>query len=247
MIKIEDIQRNFIDIVEFQNGALKFKDIVPAYSYIYYFINDKTNSRNVLAVSQDSEDDILAKLLLKAGCEAPNNISDLCKYAFCQGKEIGYPFTHCIMAPPQYHSYFKGRLDIERTDLFLVIPIFKCEFSGDESIELFYQLRREVVSTLDWKRTPNPKVMVRFDNPATGGGTTGKFPVPIRYNVLQEEICNLDGVMSGFIEVTSYRGDYAELLSPKLGTYSIRLQDQPCAKILNYSEVLDDLWLFLTE
>jgi hypothetical protein len=244
MLNDDDVLNNFTDIVDLAGDVLKFKDVIPAFTYVYYLTKDTNSVRNILVVVQNREDDIYAKKLLKAGGETPYNPSGLYKCAF--NPENDYLFTHILVVPPQYHSYFKGRLDAERTELFLVFPVYQYEFSGDESVELFYQLRREIVPTLDWNRAPSPKAMVRFDNPKTGGGTIGATAIPFRYTVLKEEIRNLDGVESGFVEVTSYRGDYFEVISNMSGVYSCRQQGQSSGRSLKYPEVIEELWLFLT-
>lgn len=245
MINKEDIENNFTDIEELPEGIMKFKDVVPAFSLIYYFRYNTINESDLLVVVKDVDDDIFAEALIRAASSVHYLHSSLSKHAFSH--ESNFSFTHMLLVPPQYHSYFRGRLDRERTNLFLVLPIFNCEFSGSESVELFYRIRREIVPSLDWKRGPSPLAMVRFNNQKTGGGTAGGSSVPIRYDVLKDEIYRLDGVISGFIEVTNYRGNYLEILSMKPGMYSVRFQDGSHGKNLDYEKVINEVWRFLSE
>lgn len=245
MIKKSDIESNFSDLSELPENVLKFKDVVPAYTYVYYLQINAANNSDLLVVVQDAEDDYFSKLLLKEASSHKCVKSGLAKFPLtCERK---YSFTHLLLAPPDFHSYFKGRLDSKRTDLFLAIPIYNCEFNGKETVELFCRIRREIVSTLNWGREPSPLAMVRFDNPQTGGGTTGSTAVPIRYDLLLNEVRNIEGVASAFIEVNNYRGHRLELLSPELENYTIRIQDQPPEHNCLYVDIVEKIRRFLTE
>ena len=57
-----------------------------------------------------------------------------------------------------------------------------------------------------------------FDNPRTGGGTD-KDGAIVSLETLMAEIDNLNGVSSGFIEITNYRDEVIEVLSPEDGHY----------------------------
>ena len=63
-----------------------------------------------------------------------------------------YDFSALLLAPPDYHSEFKGRLDAKRDHLVLCIPIHRCEFSGDEPVDDFCALRMKIVPTMNWQR-----------------------------------------------------------------------------------------------
>ena len=245
MLTYGEIRSNFDAPVELADGVLKFSDATPASTYFYYLQRDAVNRRDLLAVSEDADDDILAGNLLRAAGRVPYDISRLALASLDSGG--GCVFSHVLLAPPEYHSYLKGILDAERQELLLVLPVFRSEFSGDESVELFYELRRRFFPTLDWRRSsPCPRVLVRFDNPDTGGGTFGDAPVPICYSVLRQEIQDLDGVTSGFIEVTNYLDEYAEVVSTGPGAYTFRKQDEPCSSACSHAELLGKLWRFLT-
>lgn len=127
-----------------------------------------------------------------------------------------YGFTHAMAVPATYHGLLSHSEN--RTNLFLCIPIFRCEFSGNESVEDFKWSSHHIVGINNWQRTREPKISVYFDNPRTGGGTYKNGAI-VRLGVLIAEIDNLNGVSEGFIEITNYRGEVIEVLSPAEGHY----------------------------
>jgi len=171
-----------------------------------------SDDQTVAVVSRDIRDpDFAASVLLQAPagmpCDRPT-VFDLPHNA--------HGFTHAMAVPSTYHGFLNQIED--RANLFLCIPIFRCEFSGNESVETFKRSAHHIVGIDNWHRAKQPKITVYFDNPRTGGGTddVGAL-IPLR--VLLAEIDNLNGVSNGFIEITNYRGEVIEVLSPTEGRY----------------------------
>lgn len=242
VISHDDIQANFFDVQEMSNGILKFQEIVPAFTDFYYL--RPGSNRDLLMVSEGFEDDAFAASVIKAALMPSRNVSGLCKHPL--DKSNVYDFTHFLLAPADYHSYFKGRLDPQREQLVLCLPIHNCEFAGDESPDLFCQLRRDIVAIHDWRRPVTPRVLLRFDNPKTGSGTIGSANVPLKYSLLENEIRNLNGVVSGFIEIVSFRGDYAQILSPETNVFSFRRESEAEPRQMNEQDVQAEVLRFLT-
>ena len=244
MITKSDLNNHFADVQEMSNDVFKFSDVVPAFTDVYYLQLTDKSERQLLVLSRNYEDDAFASRLFKAAREMSSNPATLAKHAIEEDGD--YKFTHAILAPANFHSYFGGILDAERSQVVLLSPIYNCEFAGDESVELFYHLRRHIIPTLDWQRQVTPRVMLRFDNPKTGGGTIGPNPFPVKFSVLELEIANLNGVEAGFIEMTSFRGDYAEILSPAVGQYTFRSQAETVPRQMTEQEARSETLHFLT-
>ena len=78
-------------------------------------------------------------------------------------------FTHAMAVPSTYHG-FLNQIE-KRAGLFLCVPIYRCEFSGDESADEFRQAAARLVPVYEWDRAMQPRINLYFDNPRTGGGT----------------------------------------------------------------------------
>ncbi len=155
----------------------------------------------------------------------------------------GYGFTHAMAVPSTYHGFLN---QIEgRANLFLCLPIFRCEFSGEESAEEFRLATTHVVPVYEWDRTVQPRISVYFDNPRTGGGTdeSGAL-VPLR--VLLAEIENLSGVGGGFIEITNYRGEVIEVLSPEEGNY-VLIRNRQDEEVMDRARLVAAVETFTTD
>ena len=131
-----------------------------------------------------------------------------------------YGFTQALVLPNTYHGVFKGRFDAKRERLYLCVPIHRCEFSGDESADEFKAMLERTVYPFRWNRPVSPKIRVYFDNPITGAGTDEQG-VLMTYSTLLSEIGNLNGVVSGFIEITNYAGEVIEVLSPGQNQFTL--------------------------
>ena len=171
-----------------------------------------TDGQDLMVVSKNINDpEFASSVALQAPAGMPHD-----RPTIFEIPANGYGFTHAMAVPSTYHGFLNQIED--RADLFLCIPIFRCEFSGNESVEEFKWSTHHIVAIDNWHRTRQPKITVYFDNPRTGGGTDDAGAlVPLR--VLLAEIDNLNGVGNGFIEITNYRGEVIEVLSPSEGHY----------------------------
>lgn len=123
-----------------------------------------------------------------------------------------------LSVPPQYHSELKGRLDALREGVLLWHPQLPLRVFRRRECR-FARLRRHIVATQRWDRAPSPKILLRFDNPQTGGGTDddGIFA---RLDTVEREIGNLAGARDGFIELINRDGAVAELLAAGAEDYA---------------------------
>ena len=185
-----------------------------AYTYNYWL--GTTGSYDLLVVSEGDEDDAFAiQVIRSVSCGLKTNMPTVMDLV-----ENARGFTHVLVVPSEYHGYLKGVEGLDRSNLFLCIPIYRCEFSGDESIEEFKLLNFDMIPTLHWQREKFPKLRVYFDNPKTGAGTTesGAF---FEMSGLLREVDEMNGVSEGFLEITNWRGQVLEVLSPSHDEYIV--------------------------
>jgi hypothetical protein len=241
MITEKMITDNFEDVQRMTDDIIRFKELLPDFKDIYYLGCSKSDNINIIVISRDIEDDVFASELIRVA-SSQNKVLNLLK--FRHNIENKYGFDSALMAGPQYHSYFKGRLDNVRNTLYLCFPIFECEFSGNESVELFYEMRRFLIKSLNWDRSMTPKILLRFENPKTKAGTIGKNYYPVDFNVVKTEIINLNGVPNGVVEVFNYNKEYVKIISISQDQYIMETN----GKILCdgcYSSIKENLWEFL--
>ena len=245
MIHYQDLLDNFIDVSDLGSGVYKFKVVTQKLTYFYYLklSTFSLNDDDLLIVSENRDDSKFALMIFNI----ISSISTISKPTLFPLPSNEYGFSNLFLVPTDYHSYFKGILDDKRNSLVLCLPIHRCEFSGNEPIQEFFLMRRETVSTLDWKRPISPKIILRFDNPKTGSGT-GNSDVLVKYNTLLNEINNLEGVIDGYIEIKNYKSSVIEILSPYFNNFIlIRERNDQIRESLNKSDLLNQISIFLTE
>ena len=216
MLKPQDLSANFAGVVPLADHVFRC-EVETQRATRYYYVRlagGGAMQQDFLIKSENLADDGFALLIL--GHMPP--ASDTAALQVVPLPQNGYGFPASLVAPPSYHTCFKGILDAEREQLMLCVPVHRCEFSGGEPIGEFVTMRRETVPTADWRRPVSPKILLRFDNPATRGGT-GDSPVLARKELLFREIGLLSGVTNGFIEIQNWRGQTLELLSPAAGRF----------------------------
>jgi len=243
MLTQAHLQKHFSGVENLGAGIFRCKDVLPKTTlYSYVKLGSQSNlPQDFLLVSANQADDDFARLVLTSMTQQANN-NALSQTTLPHNR---YGFTQAIIAPPTWHANFKGRLDAEREELFLCVPAFSCEFTGQESIQEFTVLRREVVAIEHWQRSPSPKFLLRFDNPKTQSGTR-KSGVLAKAHVLHQEIDRLDGVSNGFIEVINYQGAVLEILSPAPGQYlEIRERNDQSRRPIAKEEIHDRVNGFL--
>ncbi|AZF13707.1 hypothetical protein [Pseudomonas sp. R3-18-08] len=206
----ELLEDEYGDVIKKNSDMFFFQDETKTY-VINYWLKAREDNSKLLVISQDFFDDALAEIIVNSVSVISSTDKPLI-LPITAGKHSSSLFTHIIILPQNYHGYMKSA-GIDRGDLYWCIPIFRCEFSGEESVEEFMSMRVHFVPVLDWKRAIRPKVKVYFDNPKTGAGAD-ETRVLVQYLTLLQEVDNLEGVSNGFIELENYKGEVVEILSP---------------------------------
>jgi hypothetical protein len=244
MLSYLSLVNNFSDVTRIGNGVVRCSDVLPRVTYYYYIrmAGESLAKHDFLLVSENMIDDNFASSILSSACSSTDGMT-LEKVLSGENK---YGFSHALIAPKDFHSYFKGRLDEERQNLLLCLPIHNCEFAGNESLDEFVFMRKQSVATFDWRRTMTPKIMFRFDNPVTQGGT-GDMAVLVKFETVLREVENLSGVEAGFIEVTNYCGQIVEVLSSSNEAFIlIRDFNDTKRESVDGKKLHAELWDFLT-
>jgi hypothetical protein len=223
-------------LVEEYGAVEKLKDLFffqeEMKTYTYYYWLKPSKNCDFLVISQDHKDHALAATIID---NAPESALNGKPYIYKLPKPAE-KFSHVLVVPGEYHSYLDGVEGATRERIALCIPIHRCEFSGDESIDEFKYMRLHLVPILEWQRDPCPKLRVYFDNPKTGGGTTEAGAL-LRLSSLLLEVENLNGVSDGFIEITNYSGTVVEVLSPKEGSY-ILIHNREDEEAMSQKEII---------
>ncbi|WP_353949759.1 hypothetical protein [Stenotrophomonas maltophilia] len=209
MITKDDLLQEFGDIRE-ADGCCFGEYAVATYS-IYCCLRLAADQTIAVVSRNISDPAFAADVALRAPAGLP-----LDRPTVFEIPPNAHGFTHAMAVPSTYHG-FLNQIE-ERAGLFLCVPIYRCEFSGDESADGFRQAAAHIVPVYEWDRAMQPRISLYFDNPRTGGGTDEVgATAPLR--VLLAELDNLNGVSNGFIEITNYRGEVIEVLSPEEGHY----------------------------
>jgi len=235
MISRGDLVEEFGEVKSVDAGVFHFQEKMKSFTYNYWITC--THLQDLLLVSKNDVDTELSKAVFDA---APAHLAANKPTVF-ELSNNSRGFTHVLAVPHNYHNYLKGIEGVDRENLFLCVPIYRCEFSGDESPDEFKYMYLHLISIFDWARPKCPKIRVYFDNPATGGGTE-KYGALISYSTLKQEIDNLNGVSNGFIEITNWARGVVEVLSPANENY-ILIYDRKDEETL----ARDDLLLKLTQ
>jgi len=248
VLQLQDLLSSCSGVADLGRGVARCRDVLPKSTFHHYvkFADSNPEGNDLLVTSENILDDEFAMSIV-AHVPSADRSEKLRGLRIRDLPKNKYNFSALLLAPKDYHSEFKGRLDKKRERLVLCVPIHRCEFSGDESVEEFYVLRREIVPTLNWEREICPKIVLRFDNPKTRGGTpdSGVFA---KYEIVLRELDNLSGVPKGFIEIINYKKQVVEILSPRTGEFSlIRDRDDSKREALDKAALLPKLWSFLVQ
>ena len=153
-------------------------------------------------------------------------------------------FDSLLLLPSEYH--IMGYEEEEEKEILqrtvLAIPIYHCEFSGNENIEDVKNLRRDYINTIDWNRTITPKLKIKYKNYTTKSATIGKNNKLSDTKTLMNEIDALRDDLS-FVEFENYKGIYFKVKWDKNKISIIQNQDLIFVGDVNLAK--DEIWKYL--
>ncbi|MBT2748159.1 MULTISPECIES: hypothetical protein [unclassified Lysobacter] len=244
MIQEQDLLALFENVISIGDGVLKCQLDTPRAVYHHYLKPAAAGSESpdLLMVSKNREDDEFARLVLTS-LDVPDVPKRLIHVDFPKDR---YKFSGALIAPPAYYFYLNGLPDDKRKNLLLCLPCHHSEFSGDESADEFVSMCRKVPA-LEWGREIHPKIVLYFDNPATGGGSA-EPGVLVDFDLLLREIDGIDGVENAFVDITNYRGGVREVLSIGRDAFVlITERDDSNQELMGKELLVDRIWAFLTD
>jgi len=111
---------------------------------------------------------------------------------------------------------------------FEIMPIYRCEFVGDENLDLIDMIRHDFVATIDWKREPKPIVKTRYAVTNRGERTIGNKLGLDRLDVVLRIVFELKEIEGSFLDIKNYLGQECHIVR-KLDNYQINIahNDKP--------------------
>jgi hypothetical protein len=176
-------------------------------------IADLTDGQRYLAlVARDSFDQDLASALIGF---VRKHYPELRQSIPCQilsgFKYEGAKFD-CILAinPNAHGLYVKESPRLHELTI-EAIPIYRCEFSGDETVEILQLARRKYVDTLDWRREPSPRVWLAFSDVAMGVRSTGhKLGLTTKKDAILK-VRRVAESSESWVELENYAGQHVRI------------------------------------
>jgi hypothetical protein len=208
----QDLFDNFYPVQSLADRLFRCAVETPRATTYYYvrLAGERCQDRDWLLVSTNHTDDAFAQFVLTSVPKVTEPVGLRSQPL----SDNSYGFAQVVLAGAEWHSNFGGVLDAKRSKLTLCVPAHRHEFSGDESLQEFTVMCRETVPIRDLTRPEHPKIVLRFDNPRTKGGT-GRTWVLVSRELLLREIDLLDGVDGAFMEIQNWRRHFLEVLSPE--------------------------------
>lgn len=120
-----------------------------------------------------------------------------------QTGELPGNFDSLILLPPTHHKSHKEFSQELHDKTYIVIPIFKCEFSDSET-PVTVDVLRGFDPLNDWGRSPSPKIQMEYRIDSTG--ERSKNFGFISFRSTKAALSNLQDSDSGFVKLVNYKG-----------------------------------------
>ena len=82
-------------------------------------------------------------------------------------------------------------------------PMFRCEFTGDETAKLIDSIRHEGLCTIDWQRRPFPKLKMAFRTSSLKSERWGLGSLSLAFRVIEAMV----GTDGSWIKLENFQGD----------------------------------------
>jgi hypothetical protein len=123
----------------------------------------------------------------------------------------GCLFDCVLVVSPQANVLYQADSPALHSRSFEAIPIYRCEFSGDETPELFKLVRSDFVPTLDWRRSPAPRIWMSFRDAASGVRSTGHKSSLATLDEALYQIHQLPLAEDSWVQIDNYSAERARL------------------------------------
>lgn len=238
MIRQHDIGLPFSHISKPSEGVLKWRLQMPAFTDWYYCKSSSQIDRDVLIVLRNEDDKFVESLFTELDT-IRRNLASVTKISIGFANE--YNFDSAVIVCNDYHGYLKGTFDLLRDSLYLCIPAYHCEFSGDESLEEFsFQFVYRLERTL--RRPVCPKLRYKLVNPATGINS-GENWLFSDHSALYSLVHSLSGIRDAKVVVENYLRETLTILSSVRSQFII--SPELGGFVRDHDSVIDSLNMFL--
>lgn len=140
----------------------------------------------------------------------------------------GYAFDCIAVLSPFAAKQYEYENETLNQRTFVAFPIYRCELSGNESADLINVIRHDFLSSLDWKRSPIPKILIAFGNKQKkkkkGRCIENGFVLTTFENALAV-VDHLAESKSDWLSLENYRGQQCRI-TWNIDHYNIELPDR---------------------
>jgi hypothetical protein len=222
-------------ILERNTPAHRFTDVLQS----------MPNGLFLSLTARDSFNPTLALRLLEvAASHAMSNAIEV--FTFLRGIDLGHArFDSLGILTDASHDKFRTENPTLWRQSLVVFPMARFEFAEAEVLSDLRYIRERSVVTIDWDRTPLPRVKMRFANPHTGSRSLGRKRGIASLTSLHLELGNLAGVRDAFVEVENYHGLVATITWAD-GRYVVRRALGDPESLATLEELLEGVEDFLT-
>ncbi len=227
-------------------GAVKFTGRTPLHQFATYILPWDDGNWFAAFSCRDSIDDDLAALVLRFVDGRKRLFEESTPLTILDGFHApGYGFDCVAVLSPTAANHFRAQSAALSKRTFVVFPIFRCEFVGDETVDCIWVMRHDTVTTVDMKRSPSPAFTMYFENKKIGIKSTQQEPALTRLGFLIRQLEQMDGADGSLVDLQNYRNEKCSLLVDE-GKFKVSTERHPeNAMHLSLAETRDWLLHFL--
>ncbi|MCI0563347.1 MAG: hypothetical protein MN733_33140, partial [Nitrososphaera sp.] len=234
-------QRNAVPFASIP-GAFTFTDETPAHRFANVVAPIFNGEYCVVLSSRDYFDESLAAAVIDFVVKRASSLSAERPLVLLDGFTCPqYSFNAVAVLSPAAANRFEHENDVLNERAFVVFPIYRCELSGDESPELVDSIRHGLLASLDWKRSPCPKVTMAYRNRKNKAGSRPRLTT---LDTVLHEVDELYDSEGSWIELHNYAGHRCRIVWSH-GQYTVEFPELE-ATTLDKAALVDSINLFLT-
>jgi hypothetical protein len=228
MTLIEELKR-FESLSPLGAGWWVNRSVTPKYTFTTFVVEVRPPELLARITIRGEFSEAMAKSLMDfvGGIESSMSIS---KPLVIHPVRTG-PFTEVCVINSECHDAFRAFKGELHGRTLVVFPSYRCEFFGDETPHIIRLLRDDLVDTVNWKRSPSPKIAARYENYTNDQGSEGDKLGLASFETIQSALKDL-WRCNGFVEIENYRHQAAKIESSEAG-FIIHSNNNEIKKDLN--------------